>query len=48
MSIRIIQAELTRDVKLLGKMDPYALIKTGTQEFRTVTKKNEDKMPVWD
>lgn len=40
--LRILQADLYRDTKLIGKMKPYTLIKGGGREFRSATKKGED------
>lgn len=48
VSLRILQADLIRDTKLIGKMAPYVLIKCSGREFRSATKKGEDKLPVWD
>jgi hypothetical protein len=37
LSIRILEARLTRDTEAIGKMDPYVVINTRMQRVRTKT-----------
>lgn len=42
------KASLTRDTELLGKMDPYALLKINNNEYRTKVKEDAGKTPSWN
>ena len=48
LSIQIIEAELTRDIEVVGKMDPYAVF---TYDGKVVLKTNvctdQGKTPKW-
>jgi Ca2+-dependent lipid-binding protein len=47
LSMTIIEAHLTRDTDA-NKMDPYCKISVREQQFRTLTKEEAGKMPVWN
>lgn len=47
LTLEIVDAELTRDTELLGKMDPYVVIKIGGKDYKTSVKRNAGKQPVW-
>ena len=47
LEIKIIEARLIRDTEIFGKMDPYVLIETRMQRFRTKTMTDAGKEPVW-
>ena len=47
LEIQIIEARLIRDTEIFGKMDPYVLIETRMQRFRTKTMTDAGKEPVW-
>jgi hypothetical protein len=40
-------ARLTRDTEFLGKMDPYCVVKMGSQKQRTATHQSAGKFPSW-
>ena len=37
LKIMILEARLTRDTEMFGKMDPYVIIETRMQRIRTAT-----------
>ena len=41
-------ANLERDVELFLSMDPYIIIKIGSQEFKTAACKSGGKTPKWN
>jgi len=45
--VRPMSAKLTYDTEVFGKMDPYAVIKCGTQTFKTKSANDMGKTPVW-
>ena len=42
------EAKLTRDTEILGKMDPFVVMKAGDFEVRTSVKESAGKTPVWN
>ena len=46
--VKPIQAELTRDVEWLGKMDPYVNFKLGGESVKSSVCKSGGKTPYWD
>ena len=48
LNITIVEAKLTRDTEFFGKMDPFAVIDYRNERFKTVTKQNAGKLPVWN
>ena len=47
LSILILEARLTRDTEMFGKMDPYVIIETRMQRIRTATQDDAGKTPSW-
>ena len=47
LKLHILEARLTRDTEDFGKMDPYCVINTRMQRFRTHTIDDVGKNPVW-
>jgi hemolysin-activating ACP:hemolysin acyltransferase len=47
-SITIIDARFTKDKDLLTRMDPYVLVRYGSQEHKTPIARREGKLPVWN
>ncbi len=47
LKVELVEAKLTRDVEMFGKMDPYVIIRTPFQEWRSATKKSGGKFPRW-
>ena len=45
--IKPINATLTRDTELLGKMDPYCVFILGDKKFKTKVKDEAGKNPNW-
>jgi Ca2+-dependent lipid-binding protein len=43
----VVEARLTKDTELFGKMDPYAVITLRETKVRTKTKQNAGKNPKW-
>ena len=48
LNLTVIEAKLTRDTETFGKMDPYCVLETRQQQFKTVTHENAGKAPKWD
>ena len=48
LRIDVIEAKLTRDTEFFSKMDPYTIISTRQQQFRTRTLNGAGKTPKWD
>lgn len=48
LSIKVMQAQLTRDTDVFTDMDPYVIVKVGSQSRRTRTIDNGGKKPVWN
>ena len=48
LALTVIEAILTRDTEIIGKMDPYVKIKTGQQVFKTTVKDETGKTPVFN
>ena len=47
LRIHIIEAKLTRDTEMFGKMDPYAVLQCRESTYRTKVKDNAGKTPKW-
>jgi Ca2+-dependent lipid-binding protein len=47
LKIVILEARLTHDTEPLGKMDPYVIVETRMQRFRTKTQDDAGKTPAW-
>lgn len=47
LKICILEARLTRDTETLGKMDPYVIVETRMQRFRTKTAEDAGMTPAW-
>lgn len=47
LKICILEAKLTHDTEPLGKMDPYVIIETRMQRYRTKTQEDAGKTPAW-
>ena len=47
-AVSVIEAKLTRNVEMVGNMDPYVIIKVDGKELRTKTMDNAGKTPVWN
>lgn len=47
LRIHVIEANLTRDTELIGKMDPYVSMKTRDQEWKSTVARNMGKNPNW-
>lgn len=39
---------MTKDTDFFGKMDPYVIVKCGSNHFKTVVDKNAGKTPRWN
>ena len=37
LTLRVVEANLTRDTEVIGKMDPYVQVINGSQMMRTAT-----------
>ena len=48
LRIEVIEAKLTRDTETFSKMDPYCVIQTRQQKFKTRTLQGAGKVPKWD
>ena len=48
LTLNIIEAALTRDTEMFGKMDPYVSIKYLKQKVKTPIKDEAGKKPCWD
>ena len=48
LRLEILEARLTRDTEVFSKMDPYVIIQTRMEKFRTTTKDGAGKTPVWN
>lgn len=48
LSLKVVQARLTRDTEIFGKMDPYCVIKIGRVNTKTKTHKSGGKFPMWN
>jgi hypothetical protein len=47
LSLKVIQARLTRDTEFFGKMNPYCVVKLGDFKTQTNTHKSGGKFPSW-
>lgn len=47
-SLTVVEAKLTRNVEMVGSMDPYVIIKVDGKELRTKTMDDAGKTPVWN
>jgi Ca2+-dependent lipid-binding protein len=47
LKICILEAKLTHDTEPLGKMDPYVIVETRMQRWRTKTQEDAGKTPTW-
>ena len=48
LRVEVIEARLTRDTEFFSKMDPYAVLETRMQKFKTRTLQGAGKTPKWD
>ena len=48
LRVEIIEARLTRNTEFFSKMDPYCIIESRMQKFRTKTKQGAGKTPRWN
>jgi hypothetical protein len=48
LKLELVEAKLTRDVEIFGKMDPYVIIRTPYQEWRSKTCNSGGKFPRWN
>lgn len=48
ISIRVVEANLTRDTELFAKMDPYAKISCGAHSWTTRVHEKGGKKPKWN
>jgi len=48
LRLTVIEAKLTRDTDFFSKMDPYCIIKSREQTFKTKVMQNAGKMPKWN
>ena len=47
MRIHVLEAHLTHKTQLIGKMDPYVVLKSREQEWKTPVCENGGKEPKW-
>ena len=47
LTINVIEAKLTRDTEFFSKMDPYCVLESRMQKFRTRTLQGAGKTPSW-
>jgi len=47
LRVEVVEARLTRDTEMFGKMDPYCVISLGEQKFRTRVLDGAGKTPKW-
>lgn len=47
LSVKVVEARLTRDTEMFGDMDPYILIESRMQRIRTKTCSDGGKNPKW-
>ena len=47
LRLQILEARLTRDTEMFGKMDPFVVIETRMQKLRTKTQQDAGKTPTW-
>ena len=47
MRIEIVEARLTRDTEMFGKMDPYVFLQYREQEYKTKVLDGAGKTPKW-
>ena len=45
--VRPLRANLTYSTETFGKMDPYIIVKLGTNTFTTAVAENQHKTPAW-
>lgn len=48
LNLMILDADLIRDTEVVGKMDPYVVIRTARGDFKTSVKNNAGKKPIWN
>ena len=48
LRVEVIEAKLTRDTEFFSKMDPYCVLESRMQKFRTRTLQGAGKTPKWD
>lgn len=46
--MEVVQALMTKDMELIGEMDPYVVLKYQNQKFRTRVHGEGGKTPVWN
>jgi hypothetical protein len=46
--LEVVQALMTKDMELIGEMDPYVVLKYQNQKFRTRVHGEGGKTPVWN
>ena len=47
LRIEVIEARLTRDTEFFSKMDPYCVLETRQQKYKTRTLSGAGKTPKW-
>jgi len=47
LKIIILEAKLTHDTEMMGKMDPFVIVETRMQRYRTNTQEDAGKTPAW-
>ena len=47
LTIETMEVELTRDTEMFGKMDPYIVIRLGSNSHTTKSKNNEGRHCIW-
>ncbi len=48
LTVKLIEAKLTRDTEMFGSMDPYAKILCGGTEYQTTIHEGGGKKPHWN
>ncbi len=48
LRLTVIEARLTRDTEMFGKMDPFCKIQYRDQNITTTVQKNAGKLPRWN
>ena len=48
LRVEVIEAKLTRDTEFFSKMDPYCVLSTRQQKYKTRTLQGAGKTPKWD
>ena len=48
LTLRLEYASDLEDVRLIGRQDPYCLVRIGDEEHKSANSKNGGKNPVWN